>query len=83
MNCHREETLEKQPHLTNWVPIAVPISKWILWPPPFNFYPAAMGPVVQTHFFKMYEQWVAGALLHRISCGLRVLTESILSLQIL
>ena len=58
MNCHRERKflLEKQPHLTNWVPIAVPISKWILWPPPFNFYPAAMGPVgLFPLFFKMYD----------------------------
>ena len=44
MNCHRERRflLEEQPHLTNWVPIAVPISKWILWPPPFGFFPAAL-----------------------------------------
>lgn len=58
MNCHRERKflLETQPHLTNWVPIAVPISKWILWPPPFNFYPAALGPVgLFPMFFKMYD----------------------------
>ena len=58
MNCHRERKflLETQPHLTNWVPIAVPISKWILWPPPFNFYPAALGPVgLFPLFFKMYD----------------------------
>ena len=58
MNCHRERKflLETQPHLTNWVPIAVPISKWLLWPPPFNFYPAALGPVgLFPLFFKMYD----------------------------
>ena len=58
MNCHRERKflLQTQPHLTNWVPIAVPITKWFLWPPPFGFVPAALGPVgLFPMFFKMYD----------------------------
>lgn len=46
-NCHRERTflLHKQPHLTSWLPIAVPLSKWIQWPPPFGFPLASLGPL--------------------------------------
>ena len=45
MDCHRERTfmLEKQPHLTKWVPIAVPLNQWLLYPPPFGFTPAIFG----------------------------------------
>lgn len=47
LNCHRERRflLSEQPHLTSWLPIAVPLSKWLLWPPPFGFSPAAIGPI--------------------------------------
>ena len=47
LNCHRERRflLEKQPHLTKWMPIAVPLDRWVLWPPPFGFIPAALGPL--------------------------------------
>lgn len=47
LNCHRERKflLDTQPHLTNWLPIAVPLTKWLIWPPPFNFWPAAVGPL--------------------------------------
>ena len=45
LNCHRERKflLETQPHLTNWLPIAVPLKNWIMWPPPFGYPPAALG----------------------------------------
>lgn len=58
LNCHRERRflLEKQPHLTSWIPIAVPITSWIIWPPPFDFYPAALGPLgLFPLFFKFYD----------------------------
>lgn len=47
LNCHRERKflLETQPHLTWWVPIAVPLKSWLLWPPPFGYYPATVGPL--------------------------------------
>ena len=47
LNCHRERKflLQTQPHLTTWLPIAVPIKQWIMWPPPFDYYPASIGPL--------------------------------------
>lgn len=57
-NCHRERRflLETQPHLTHWVPIAVPFSSWVMWPPPFGFSPAALGPLgLFPAFFKLYD----------------------------
>lgn len=47
LNCHRERSfmLEHQPHLTHWVPIAVPLKNWLILPPPFNYPPAALGPL--------------------------------------
>lgn len=58
LNCHRERRflLEKQHHLTHWVPIAVPLTKWLLWPPPFNYPLAALGPLgIFPLFFKFYD----------------------------
>lgn len=57
-NCHRERRflLEMQPHLANWIPLAVPFTQWILWPPPFGFAPAALGPLgLFPAFFKVYD----------------------------
>lgn len=47
IDCHRERKflLLSQPHLTQWLPIAVPLKQWIIWPPPFDYYPAAIGPL--------------------------------------
>ena len=58
LNCHRERTflLQKQEHLTHWVPIAVPMDRWLLWPPPFNYPPALLGPFGLFYaFFKFYD----------------------------
>ena len=55
LNCHRERKflLNSQPHLTTWVPIAVPIKHWIQWPPPFGYPPAALGALgLYPVFFK-------------------------------
>eukprot|EP00971_Amphidinium_carterae_P225666 4475547-Amphidinium_carterae.1 len=37
------------------VPIAVPLDKWLLWPPPFDYPPAALGPATGLFviFFKV------------------------------
>merc|ERR1719353_2419270 len=45
------------PHITNWVPIAVPLDKWIIWPPPFEYPLAALGPCTGlfVFFFKFYD----------------------------
>jgi glycerol-3-phosphate dehydrogenase len=38
LGAHKERRLllENNPHLTNWVPIAVPMTSWVTWPPPFG-----------------------------------------------
>jgi glycerol-3-phosphate dehydrogenase len=59
MGCFRERTymLQMNPHITNWVPIAVPLDKWIIWPAPFDYPPAALGPCTGLFviFFKAYD----------------------------
>jgi len=59
MGCFRERTymLMMNPHITNWVPIAVPLTKWLIWPPPFDYPPAALGPCTGMFviFFKVYD----------------------------
>jgi len=59
LGCFRERTymLTMNPHLTNWVPIAVPLDKWIIWPPPFEYPLAALGPATGLFviFFKFYD----------------------------
>ncbi|CAE8632852.1 unnamed protein product, partial [Polarella glacialis] len=66
MHCFEERTymLQMNPHITNWVPIAVPLDKWIIWPPPFDYPPAALGPATGLFvvFFKVYDalgSWAA------------------------
>jgi glycerol-3-phosphate dehydrogenase len=66
MGCFRERSymLTMNPHITNWVPIAVPLDKWIIWPPPFDYPPAALGPCTGMFifFFKFYDalsNWTA------------------------
>eukprot|EP00656_Telonema_subtile_P020946 TRINITY_DN2199_c0_g2_i4.p1 TRINITY_DN2199_c0_g2~~TRINITY_DN2199_c0_g2_i4.p1 ORF type:complete len:599 (-),score=156.63 TRINITY_DN2199_c0_g2_i4:261-2057(-) len=58
MNCHKERRflLETQPHLTNWRAVGVPINRWVLWPPPFDYPPAVFGPMgLFSAFFKFYD----------------------------
>eukprot|EP00396_MALV-II-16_sp_LP-1_P000367 gene367-280_t len=59
MGCHTERRfmLGMNQHLTNWVPIAVPHDAWFMWPPPFGYYPAALGPIsgMFPAFFKFYD----------------------------
>jgi FAD dependent oxidoreductase len=62
LNCHRERKflLDTQPHLTNWLPIAVPLSQWFIWPPPFKYPPAALGPV---GLFPLFFKFVSDVIL--------------------
>lgn len=58
LNCHRERTfmLYNQPHLTKWMPITVPLTSWILSPPPFQYPLASLGPLgLFPIFFKFYD----------------------------
>jgi len=58
LGCHRERRFlcEMNPHLIHWLPIAVPLDRWFLWPPPFDYPPAAIGPLgVFPLFFKFYD----------------------------
>lgn len=59
LGCHRERSflIEKQPHLVSWIPIAVPFTKWFLWPPPFQGNPfGSFGPLgIFPLFFKFYD----------------------------
>lgn len=56
-NCHKERRLllENNPHLTNWVPIAVPLDSWISWPPPFGHPLFSIAPMVLPAVFKFYD----------------------------
>ncbi|KAJ1444852.1 FAD dependent oxidoreductase-domain-containing protein [Pelagophyceae sp. CCMP2097] len=55
--AHRERTflLETQPHLTSWLPIAVPVKAWLTWPPPFGHALFAAAPLVLPFVFKLYD----------------------------
>lgn len=57
MGCQRERKilLENNPHLTNWVPIAIPVRNWVEWPPPFGHSLFALAPVVFPLVFKFYD----------------------------
>jgi glycerol-3-phosphate dehydrogenase len=59
MGCFRERTymLHMNPHITSWIPIAVPLTTWFIWPPPFDYPPAALGPATGLFvlFFKAYD----------------------------
>jgi hypothetical protein len=45
LQSHQERAflLETQPHLFYWLPIAVPLTQWLYWPPPLGFIPAAFS----------------------------------------
>lgn len=56
-NCHKERKLllENNPHLTNWIPIAVPFDSWISWPAPFGHTIFAIAPMIMPLVFKFYD----------------------------
>jgi glycerol-3-phosphate dehydrogenase len=57
LGAHRERRalLENNPHLTNWVPIAVPMNTWVTWPPPFGHPIFAIAPLVLPAVMKFYD----------------------------
>lgn len=57
LGAHRERRLliENNPHLTNWVPIAVPMKTWVAWPPPFGHPLFSIAPLVFPGVMKFYD----------------------------
>merc|ERR1712238_413186 len=57
LGCHKERKLimENNPHLTNWVPIAVPMRTWISWPPPLGHPLFALAPFTMPAVLKFYD----------------------------
>lgn len=55
--CHQERKymLDKQKHLTNWVPIVCPFTEWNIWPPPFGHWLFSFFPVLAPAVFKFYD----------------------------
>ena len=56
-HCHQERKymLEKQRHLTNWVPIVCPFTEWHIWPPPFDHWLFSFFPILAPVVFKFYD----------------------------
>lgn len=57
LNCHRERRYmtEKQRHLTNWIPIAIPFSEWHVSPPPFGHPIFGFFPILAPFVLKIYD----------------------------
>jgi glycerol-3-phosphate dehydrogenase len=57
LNCHRERRYmtSVQPHLTNWVPIAIPFSTWHVSPPPFGHWLFGFFPILAPAVLKLYD----------------------------
>jgi len=57
LGAHKERRLllENNPHLTNWVPIAIPMNSWISWPAPFGHPLFASAPITLPLVFKFYD----------------------------
>jgi len=57
LGAHKERRvmLENNPHLTNWVPIAIPMTSWISWPAPFGHPLFASAPLTLPLVFKFYD----------------------------
>jgi glycerol-3-phosphate dehydrogenase len=47
--------LDKQEHLTNWVPIAMPFTSWVVSPPPFKHPLFGLFPILAPPVLKIYD----------------------------
>ena len=47
LGCARERRYmaERNPHLVNWMPIALPFDRWLIWPPPMGAWAFAFMPL--------------------------------------
>lgn len=59
--AHRERIflLERQAHLTAWLPICVPITSWIMFPAPLGQPIFSLAPLVLPLVLKVYD-WLSG-----------------------
>lgn len=57
LNCHKERRYmtDKQSHLTNWVPIAMPFTSLHISPAPFNHPLFGFFPVLAPFILKVYD----------------------------
>jgi glycerol-3-phosphate dehydrogenase len=57
INCHRERTymMTKNPHLCQWIPIAIPFDTWYATPPPMNSQLYSFFPVLAPMVLKFYD----------------------------
>mmetsp|Transcript_51209 Transcript_51209/g.76503 ORF Transcript_51209/g.76503 Transcript_51209/m.76503 type:complete len:667 (-) Transcript_51209:446-2446(-) len=58
MGAHKERRilLQNNPHLTQWVPIAIPFESWLTsWPPPFHHPLFVTAPLVMPAVMKIYD----------------------------
>jgi len=55
--AHRERhfLLNTQPHLTNWIPIMVPVDRWIMEKPMFGHPVMSIAPLLLPIVFKVYD----------------------------
>lgn len=51
----RKILLQNNPHLTNWVPIAIPVRNWLSWPPPMGHPLFALAPMTLPIVMKFYD----------------------------
>ena len=56
-NCHQERRymMEKQEHLCNWIPIAIPFDRWHVSPPPFGHWLYGFFPILAPFVLKFYD----------------------------
>lgn len=57
INCHRERRymMEKQGHLCNWIPIAIPFRSWYATPAPFGHPLFSFFPILAPFVLKVYD----------------------------
>jgi len=55
--AHQERRImvENNPHLCNWVPIAIPFTSWVSWPAPFGHPIFASAPLLMPAVMKFYD----------------------------
>ncbi len=56
-NCHQERRfmMEKQEHLCNWIPIAIPFDRWHVSPAPFGHWLYGFFPILAPFVLKFYD----------------------------